>query len=228
MLHDYEDVENLKSDRRDCEEIHGPRFGHVVPKEGEPRLGLSSSSPGLYHVLSDRVRTGRIEAQELQVPMNPFSAPQNVFVTESPNKCLHFPANQRSPSFGSRFPPPPKTKRVSLPADDGIGLHQMGAQAPSVPELRENNPNQSESGIEFRTRFLLLLNSVLAYGKLAPDGNKLKANRGSGTQEHREESNDPTGDLSDGKKGGRSTMEWISCSFHASRISGFHRSRQSV
>src|SRR6516165_7881321 len=63
MIQDHKDVQDLKANRRHCEEVHGPGHFEVISQEGQPGLGLIRSSLMLDHILPDGVWAGWIETE---------------------------------------------------------------------------------------------------------------------------------------------------------------------
>ncbi len=155
--------------------------------------------------------------------MDPFGTPEDVLSAESSDKELHLAADRRSTAFAARFPAPPESERVVLPANDGVHLHQEGGCAPARPHLRQYRPEPSERRIESWSRLLLLLDSMLADCELALDRDEFEADGRSRSDERREEREIGADDLSDGKDGGGDAF---SEAFHSSRIVASTRLRQ--
>ncbi len=131
--------------------------------------------------------------------MDPFGTPEDVLSAESSDKELHLAADRRSTAFAARFPAPPESERVVLPANDGVRLHEDGGGAPARPHLRQYRPEPSECRIESWPRLLLRLDSMLADRELAFDCDEFEADGRSRSDERREERDDGADDLSDGK-----------------------------
>ena len=155
--------------------------------------------------------------------MDPFGTPEDVLSTESSDKELHLAADWRSTAFAARFPAPPESERVVLPANDGVRLHEEGGCAPARPQLRQHRPEQPERRIESWPRLLLLFDSMLADRELALDRDEFEADGRSRSDERREERDDGADDLSDGKDG---VADAFSEAFHSSRIAAATRLRQ--
>ena len=60
---DHKDVQDLKANSRDRDEVHGPGHFEVISQEGQPGLGLVRSSLMLDHILPDGVWAGWIETE---------------------------------------------------------------------------------------------------------------------------------------------------------------------
>jgi len=93
MMEDNEDVKDLESNGGHGEKVHSPGGVRMIVREGQPVLRLLSSSFRLDHVLANCIRAGRIETEKDQMSMDPFSAPQDVFATESSDQSAHFLAH---------------------------------------------------------------------------------------------------------------------------------------
>ena len=72
---DDEDEQDLEEHRGHDEEVHGDQRPDVVGEEGPPGLRRGRSTTD--QVLGDR-RLGDLEAQLLELPVNPRRAPQGV------------------------------------------------------------------------------------------------------------------------------------------------------
>lgn len=83
----------LPSNRGHSEKVHSPGDVRLIAQEGQPVLRLLSSCFRLDHGLANRIRAGRIETEKDQMPMDPFSAPQDIFATKSSEQSAHFLAN---------------------------------------------------------------------------------------------------------------------------------------
>ena len=198
--HEY--IEDSKADRRYREEVHRPGLCHVITEEGAPGLGVPSSAPALYHVFPDRIGTRWTEPEESQMAMDPFGAPEDVLSAEPSDEHLHVATDRRPTAFATRFPPPPETECVSLPADDSVWLHQARTRMPPGPQLREYRPEQSEGRIESWQRFLFLHDPMLIDGQLALEGDKLEADGRSCSDERGEKGDESADDQSERKGGG--------------------------
>jgi len=99
----------------------------MIAQEGQPVLGLLSSSFRLDHVLANFIRGGRVETEKHQMPMNPLAAPERIFATESSDQSAHSLADGRAPSFAPQFPAPPQAKNSAMPFENSLGLHQVGS-----------------------------------------------------------------------------------------------------
>jgi len=82
MVQDNKDVQDLKMEGGYGEEVHRPGYLYMVTQEGQPGLGLVSSSRLLDPVLPDGVRAGWIETQQ-QMSMDCFRTPQDILTTQS-------------------------------------------------------------------------------------------------------------------------------------------------
>ncbi len=218
MLDDHENVEHVEADRGDREEVDCPGIRQVIAKERQPGLGFSSTSGRLDHVLPYRVRTGWIQTEELQVAMDSFGAPQDVFSAESADEELHFSVDRRPSPLATRLPAPPESEHPLVPAGDGVRLHQTGTRTPAVPELREHSPEESEGRVELGTRLLVLLNPLLTDRELALERDELEANGRSAPKERRDERDRRAEKLSEWKEALGEATEYSLGSFHASRI----------
>src|SRR6516164_7906135 len=63
MIQDHKDVQDLKANGRNREEVHGPGHFEVISQEGQPGLGFIRSSLMLDHILPDGVWAGWIETE---------------------------------------------------------------------------------------------------------------------------------------------------------------------
>ena len=142
MRKDQEDVEHLKVDGGDGEEIDGNHVGKVVAKESFPVVGRATAAAWDHIVGDGSLRYGDAELEQLAV--NSWSTPQRI-------SAIHFPyqiddgwGNRFSTGFARpAFPSPEESKSRSMPSDDGAGLNQADPDSSTIPGLGEPGPQGS-------------------------------------------------------------------------------------
>jgi hypothetical protein len=172
VIQNDKDIKDLKAKGRNGEEVHPPRHRHMITQEGQPGLGLVSSSRQLDHVLPDGVRVGWIEPQQQQMSVDCFCAPQDILTTQTSDQCPHVWADRRSASFPPRFPPPPVQKGILPPLENRLGFHQCWDKLPSTPHPGQQNPEQAESWIEPRAGMFLLPDTFFVEGQLTSESDE--------------------------------------------------------
>jgi hypothetical protein len=133
MTQDHKHAKDLKAKGRNSEDVHRPGDLHMISQEGQPGLGLVSSSRLLDQVLPDGVWTGGIETQQDQMSMDRFRTPQDTLTTQASDQCLHFLADRWTASLPPGFPAPPLQKGIRMPLKNRLGFHQVGCRLPSAP-----------------------------------------------------------------------------------------------
>ena len=166
VIQNDKDIKDLKANRRNGEEVHRPGDRHVITQEGQPGLGLVSSSRWLDHVLPDGVRAGWIETQQHQMSMDCFRTPQDILTTESSDQRPHVWADRWSAYFPPGFPAPPLQEGILPPLENRLGFHQCCDKLPSTPHPGQQNPEQAESWMEPRTGLFLVPDAFFVEGQL--------------------------------------------------------------
>src|SRR5258705_7434637 len=115
---DDEDIEQIKANGRDNEQVHGGDVRCVVTQEGAPSLGRRATS--LDHILRDAGLTD-LEAELEQLAMNARRSPQGIFCAHPPEQRAQFRIDLRSASKRAAFPPPVPTEAGSMPTYETLG-----------------------------------------------------------------------------------------------------------
>src|SRR5262249_252968 len=92
---DDEGIEQVETNGRNNEQVHGADVRWMVTEKGGPSLGRRSTS--LHHVLRDAGLTD-VEAELEQLAMNARCSPQGVFRAHSPDQRAQVRIDLRSAS----------------------------------------------------------------------------------------------------------------------------------
>ena len=141
---DKEAIENTEGERWLSEEVHRCDDFTVVLQERRPslcwlRISRRSSHPSQHRSLRD------IEAEHLELAVNPRRAPGPVLGHHAEDKFTQLPAH----SFSSRTlampgePSPVELEASSMPAYDSLGLNEDQNPLQSLPEAPQHNPEES-------------------------------------------------------------------------------------
>ena len=158
---DHEDEQDLEHHRGHGEEVHGDEAPDVVVEKGPPGLRRRRSTAD--QVLGDR-RLGDLEAQLLELPVNPRRTPQGV--------GRGHPSDERSDLRGdgraagpvpAALPGPEELEAGPLPPDHGGGLDDGDGIRPAAPQAGQQDPEQPVGGSQPWTR-----RGALEDGQLVP------------------------------------------------------------
>src|SRR5579864_334462 len=115
---DDECIEEVETDRRDDEEVHGGNLRRVIAQEGPPFLA-GWSSP-LDHVLGDaRLRDLKPELEKFAVDAR--RAPKRVVHAHPPDQCALVRLDLRPTSRRARLPAPIMAKAGPVPTHERLG-----------------------------------------------------------------------------------------------------------
>jgi len=114
-----QNVEQIKADGRNNEQIHSRDVWHMVAQEGTPAL-TGRAAVYLGHVLGDG-RLSYREAEFEQLAMNARRSPQGIFCAHPPDQRAQFRIDLRSASKRAGFPPPVPTEAGSMPTYESLG-----------------------------------------------------------------------------------------------------------
>ena len=91
---DDEGIEQVETNARDNEQVHGSNVRRVVAQEGVP--SLTRRSMPLGHVFGHR-RLGDVKAKLKKLAVNARRSPQRVRDIHSPDQCAQFRSDLRRP-----------------------------------------------------------------------------------------------------------------------------------
>ena len=165
MLKDDEDEKCAEGEGGNGEEVYGPGNVEVIAQEWQPRRGGFARPARLDHVLQDGVGARPVVAEKAELPANALRAPERILSAQLADERLHLHGDLRP--AGSGFPTPVKPEGPGVPLLDGGRLHHLSQVFPSVEQLGEDYPEDSECLVEARTRSFAGINAVLADGQLA-------------------------------------------------------------
>src|SRR6266853_1014870 len=104
---DYEGIEQVETDGRNNEQLHGGNVRRVVAQEGSP--SLAGWPPSFDHVLGDaRLRDLKPELEQFAV--DAWRAPKRIFDAHPPDQYAQLRVDLRSPSLWARLPTPVAAK----------------------------------------------------------------------------------------------------------------------
>src|ERR1035441_7238134 len=140
MRQDNKDVQEVKVEGGDDEEVDRHHAAEVIAEESLPVLGRGPAD-SWDHVFGDgALGNGQSKLKEFTVDAG--SAPQRVGATHVADQIngvwgKGFAACFRRPAF----PSPEEAKARAMPLDDRAGLNQAQPALPSAPDLRKTAPN---------------------------------------------------------------------------------------
>src|SRR5262249_47645945 len=115
---DDECIEEVKTDRRDDEEVHGGNLRRVVAQEGPP--SLAGWRPSFHHVLGD-ARLRDLKAELEQFAVDARRAPKWIVDADPPDQGAQLGVDLRSASRRSRLPTPVAAKTGPVPTHERLG-----------------------------------------------------------------------------------------------------------
>ena len=134
-----EDVEDLKGEGRDGQEIDGDRTVEVIAKECLP-VWRSGESRTRAHVFGDG-SLGDIEAELEQFAVDSRSAPQRIGQAHLLDQSNGAWTDSLATRFTRpAFPAPEEPESGTVPLDDSARLNQKEPDLPICPRLREPRP----------------------------------------------------------------------------------------
>src|SRR5215469_14179427 len=144
MRDNEEAVQYAEGDCWDCEEVHCRNYFAVVALECCPSFGGFGTSRRFAHPAQDST-FGDVEAEHSEFPMNSRCAPRRILGNDPENEFTDFLARRPSAhaDFGPRNPLPVQFEPCTMPANDGIRLHQDQRLSPPGPEATQRNPEKS-------------------------------------------------------------------------------------
>ena len=136
-----EHVEHLKGHAGNGEEVDRNHAAEVIAKEGLPVVGRAGTT-ARDHVSGDgSLSNGDTELEQLAV--DPRSTPQRIGLVHLPDQDNDVRANGSPAGFArTTLPPPKEAKTRSMPLDDGVRLKDPKRHLPSVPSVREPDPER--------------------------------------------------------------------------------------
>src|ERR1700758_773536 len=115
---DDESIEQVETDGRDNEQVHGSNIRRVVMQEGPPSLA-GRRSP-FDHVLGD-ARLRNLEPELEQFAVNARRAPKRILDAQPPDQYAQLHLDWWPPSPSTRFPTPVAPKAGSVPTHERLG-----------------------------------------------------------------------------------------------------------
>ena len=129
---DHKNVEKLEVQGGHREKIDRDHLPQVIVQERFPVLGRGMRRSA-DHVFGDG-SLGQREAQLEQLAVDAGCAPLRIGPTHVPNERNGVRRHGLSASFcTAALPFPEEAKTLPMPADDGIGLHELEPEPPSAP-----------------------------------------------------------------------------------------------
>src|SRR5437764_10281448 len=126
-----EDVQNLKPDRRNREEIRRNHIFHVVLQKRSPALRRRSF---VSHQILTYSRLADVDAEFQQLTVDLGRTPERVPATHSSNELAYFLRHGRSSTLTmATLPRPEQTKSLPLPANYRICLDNHQGPPPFRP-----------------------------------------------------------------------------------------------
>ena len=142
-----EDVENMKADRRNREEVDGNELRDVVLKERTP--SLRGRLANTHHIFG-HAGLANVDTEFEQLAMNARCSPCGILATHLANQIADFTRNGGTARLAvANFPGPEKAKGPSMPGHDRFGFHYDQRRAPVSPDARQANPEQAISRGQF-------------------------------------------------------------------------------
>ncbi len=100
------------------------------------------------HVLGHR-GPGHLDAKSEKLPLDPRCSLEGIGRTHLPNEFTNFPSHGGPPGCAApTFPGPIQPESFAVPGYHRFGLYDQQRRAPSPPEARQPNPQQSVRGVK--------------------------------------------------------------------------------
>src|SRR4051794_12137367 len=129
-----EDVEDLKPDCRDGEEVYGHKGLEMVLEEGPP--SLRRWFPITHEILA-HARLPDVDAELQKLAVNVRRAPAWILFAHAADEVADFAWDRRPPGLASPdLPRPEKAKCLAVPGDYSFRLHDHERRAPICPHAR--------------------------------------------------------------------------------------------
>ncbi|MCY3020267.1 MAG: hypothetical protein NTW87_14710 [Planctomycetota bacterium] len=165
MFKDDEDEKCAEREGRHGEEVDGPGDIEVVAQKRQPHRGGLARPARFDHILQDGVGARRVVAEQAELLANALRAPERILGAEPADERLHLRFDLRSAGLG--LPAPEHAEGRRVPCLHRGRLHHLSQVFPSVEQLGEDDPEDSECLAEAWSRSLAGVNAVLADGQLA-------------------------------------------------------------
>jgi len=163
-----ETVKQLEGNRWHGEEVEHDDRLTVILQEGKPpfsRITTSMNAPQISsHGTFGDLKT---ELQNLSVDLG--CTPACIPFRHPPDEPSNLVGDLRPTTARAGTPPPAKSKTSTMPADDGLGLHNDQDAPPTSSEAAQSAPEKAVEGIHGRTRSL-----AFQYSDLLSKGENLK------------------------------------------------------
>ena len=141
MGEDDEDEQHPERHRGHGEKVNKSQVSNVVVQKGFP--GLRRRVSMAEHILGDRCLR-YLDPELEQFAVNSRRSPKWIGSRHLPNEFPDIWGNRGSPlSHSTASPGPIQPEALSVPTDDGVGLHQYQAAGPILPEPRQQDPQES-------------------------------------------------------------------------------------
>ena len=162
-MRNYEEaIQHAKVQCRHGEEVHcSEHFTVIAQKCRLPLCRLGAPRPFPHPTKHGSLRN--IEAEHLQLAMNPWRTSDRVLGNHAENDLPQFPANTFSPRASpmSRKPDPIQLESRPMPANDRLRLDEDQCSLPASPEAPQHHPEQFVGGRKSRWRMSLFENAEL-------------------------------------------------------------------
>src|SRR3954471_13173033 len=144
-----EDVQNLKPDRRNREEVRRNHIFHVVLQKRSPALRRRSF---VSHQILTYSRLANVDAEFQQLAVDLGRTPERVLATHSPNELAYFLRHGWPSTLTmATLPCPEQTKSLPLPANDRICLDNHQSPSPFRPPAGQPSPKPTICGAQSRS-----------------------------------------------------------------------------
>ena len=175
MGEDDEDEQHPERHRGHGEKVNGNQVSNVVVQKGPPGLGRRVFAA--EHILGDR-GLRYLDAELEQFAVNSWRSPKWIGSRHLADEFPDIWGNRRSPlSLSTACPGPVQPETLSVPSDDGVGLHHDQATGPVLPEPGQQHPQESVALLQIGT-----LDTALQNGDLMAQREVLKGQASAGRQ----------------------------------------------
>jgi hypothetical protein len=148
---DDEDIQDLETKRRDCEEINGYQLSNMIAKKRHPSL---SGLPVLWHQ-SRNSPLGNLEPEFQELTVDTWGSPDGIGGSHGSHQLANLQIHLwASWLFRLGQSPPVPFESRALPSSYGFRPNEFKRRSPVLPDLLQRNPQQSISIAQSWSLFL--------------------------------------------------------------------------
>jgi hypothetical protein len=150
MRQDDEDIQDLKTNRRDCEEINGYQLSNMIAEKRHPSLsGLSV----LWHQSRNRL-LGNLEPEFQELTVDTWGSPDGIGGSHGSDQLANLQIHSWAAWLFRRQSPPVPFESLALPSSYGFRPNEFERSSPILPDFLQRNPKPSISIAQSWSLFL--------------------------------------------------------------------------